>query len=321
MKSRRIRLECESLESRLAPAKVVSFNAMTGALTVDGTALVDKVTISTATDGRVVVASNLGGTTKTVAYPRATIRSVVFHGYEGNDVLVNKTNVPTVAYGGKGNDSFTGGLGNDRFYGGTGNDILIGNAGNDLLYGMAGADSLNGGLGNDKLYGGTETDKLVDTSGSNTVSQTSNGVYLGYLTLSEEAVITTSITVLEREIWALTNYERERRGLSLLTYNSKLRAGAQHHARNMATYNTMAHVLPQADLKTPADRLAHYGYNWRAYAENVAWNYADAKAVMAAWMNSPGHRANILSTSVREIGVGVRAGSNGPYYCQLFGSQ
>ena len=60
-----------------------------------------------------------------------------------------------------------------------------------------------------------------------------------------------------------------------------------------------------SDGSDVGDRLDRVGYAWRTYGENVAWNQQTPAAVMDAWMNSPGHRANILNCSFTEIGVGV----------------
>ena len=66
------------------------------------------------------------------------------------------------------------------------------------------------------------------------------------------------------------------------------------------------------------DRLARVGFSWRAAAENVASGQTTAGSVMAAWMNSPGHRSNILSTNTR-IGVGFAVAADGRrYWTQVF---
>jgi uncharacterized protein YkwD len=71
---------------------------------------------------------------------------------------------------------------------------------------------------------------------------------------------------------------------------------------------------------TPWDRSKAAGYD-NAIGENVAMGYRDAASVMDGWMNSPGHRANILNCSAKAIGVGLAKASDGsPYWTQLFGS-
>ncbi|RLN21038.1 hypothetical protein BBJ28_00022381 [Nothophytophthora sp. Chile5] len=88
------------------------------------------------------------------------------------------------------------------------------------------------------------------------------------------------------------NEERAAQGLSALCTNKKLQAAAQRHSDDQATNNYMAH--DGADGSTMSQRVTDAGYVWNAVAENVAAGQVDVDAVMTAWMNSPGHRANIL---------------------------
>lgn len=78
---------------------------------------------------------------------------------------------------------------------------------------------------------------------------------------------------------------------------------AQAHSQAMAERDFFMHCDPDTGLN-PFQRMSQGGYAWNAAAENIAAGQSTAQAVMQAWMNSPGHRANILSTNVREIGVG-----------------
>ena len=69
------------------------------------------------------------------------------------------------------------------------------------------------------------------------------------------------------------------------------------------------------DGSNPGDRIARAGYRFSAWGENVAIGYPDAASVMDGWMNSPGHRANILSGNVTEIGIGLAYAADGtPYW-------
>ncbi|MEU8260613.1 CAP domain-containing protein [Micromonospora sp. NPDC048999] len=120
-----------------------------------------------------------------------------------------------------------------------------------------------------------------------------------------------------QQVVDLVNQERAKAGCKALTVNDKLTLAAQRHSQDQADHKTMTH--DGSDGSDVGDRLDRVGYNWRAYGENVAWNQQSPAAVMAAWMNSPGHRANILNCSYTEIGVGV-ARSNGPYWTQDFGT-
>jgi uncharacterized protein YkwD len=97
---------------------------------------------------------------------------------------------------------------------------------------------------------------------------------------------------------------------------------AKIQAENMARYQKMAHVIPQSDLPTLADRARYVGYPFGRIAENVALGYPSAETVVEGWMTSKGHRANILNPDVMETGLGIaRSSAGGLYYCQVFGRQ
>jgi uncharacterized protein YkwD len=118
----------------------------------------------------------------------------------------------------------------------------------------------------------------------------------------------------------LTNQERAANGLPALRAETRLTRAAQIQADQMVRHNRMDHVLAEAQYPRPEDRLAAAAYNWQTYGENLAVGYVDARAVVTGWMESPGHRANILGTSFTEIGVGLTRDGNGrPYYAQMFG--
>ncbi len=85
----------------------------------------------------------------------------------------------------------------------------------------------------------------------------------------------------------------------------------------------MQHTLFGVNAPTVSSRLDYAGYDaWMAYGENIAFGYATAQDVMNGWMNSPGHRTNILSTYTTEIGIGVVANAQGYlFWCQDFGDR
>ena len=118
----------------------------------------------------------------------------------------------------------------------------------------------------------------------------------------------------------LTNAERSSAGVPALRADSRLMQAAQLHADQMARLGRLEHVLSGAQYPRPEDRLAAAGYQWSAYAENIAMGQSSAAAAMDSWMRSSGHRANILGPSVTEIGIGFARDSAGrPYYAQVFG--
>ena len=123
------------------------------------------------------------------------------------------------------------------------------------------------------------------------------------------------------EMASLTNTERRRAGLAPFTVSPLLMRAAQLHADQMASLGQMAHLLPDAHYPEPEDRLAAVGYQWQAYAENVAYGQGSPTAAISSWMGSSGHRANILNPGLRELGTAVAQGSDGrPYYVQVFGN-
>jgi uncharacterized protein YkwD len=114
----------------------------------------------------------------------------------------------------------------------------------------------------------------------------------------------------------LVNAERAKVGCHPLTVNAKLTKAAQAHSADMAAHQNMSHT--GSDGSSPGDRITRAGYTWSAYGENVAYGYATPEQVMNGWMNSPGHRANILNCSFKEIGVGLA--QPGSYWTQDFGT-
>ena len=105
-----------------------------------------------------------------------------------------------------------------------------------------------------------------------------------------------------------------------LAYNAQLDEMAKIQAQNMAHFQKMAHVIPEANLPTLSARARHVAYPFGRLAENVALGYPDAETVVQGWMTSKGHRANILNADVVETGIAIaRSSSGGLYYCQVFG--
>jgi uncharacterized protein YkwD len=119
------------------------------------------------------------------------------------------------------------------------------------------------------------------------------------------------------EILRLVNAERSKAGCSALSSESHLDAAAQKHTDLQAEKNSMSHQLPgEASM---GDRVTAAGYKWRGLGENVAAGYTSAASVMDGWMNSPGHKANILNCGFEELGVGRAKSSSGTlYWTQVF---
>jgi uncharacterized protein YkwD len=121
------------------------------------------------------------------------------------------------------------------------------------------------------------------------------------------------IESLENEVVALTNTERTKRGCAPLTLDVKLRKAARNHSAEMANARKLTHTGTNGS--DPGARMTLAGYNPSGgWAENVAAGYPTPDAVMTGWMNSEGHRANILNCSMKSIGVGAARATNGQLY-------
>jgi uncharacterized YkwD family protein len=121
---------------------------------------------------------------------------------------------------------------------------------------------------------------------------------------------------MEQQVVELVNEVRASYGLSELTYSEELSAGARLKSEDMATQGYFDHNSPT--YGTPYQMMQSLGITYRSAGENIARGYSSAEAVMEAWMNSEGHRANILNENYTEIGVGYVADGN--YWTQWFRS-
>lgn len=125
----------------------------------------------------------------------------------------------------------------------------------------------------------------------------------------------------EQQVLTLVNQERQANGLSPLTWNSSLANVARAHSKDMNDRKFMSHTNP--DGLSPFDRMKNAGISYRSAAENIAAGQTTPQSVMNSWMNSAGHRANILSANVTELGVGYYKGNGSytHYWTQLFMSR
>lgn len=121
------------------------------------------------------------------------------------------------------------------------------------------------------------------------------------------------------EVVTATNAERARHRLGLLSLDPRLARAAQRHSDDMVRRAFFAHENP--DGEQVWDRAVAAGYRYRKVAENIAAGQRTAEEVVRGWMESPGHRANILDGELTQIGVGhALGGSYGGYWTQVFGT-
>jgi uncharacterized protein YkwD len=132
------------------------------------------------------------------------------------------------------------------------------------------------------------------------------------------AVTSTAITAspVEQEVTRLVNAERARAGCAPVTISMQLTQSAQRHSLDMGQRNYFDHNAPPPQASTPWDRIKATGYRYSTAGENIAAGYISPAEVMESWMESAGHRANILNCKFREIGVGLAVvpGSDYEYY-------
>ncbi|HHU74760.1 MAG TPA: hypothetical protein GXZ28_09115, partial [Clostridiales bacterium] len=117
------------------------------------------------------------------------------------------------------------------------------------------------------------------------------------------------------EVLRLVNIERSKAGLSALSTNSTLTAAADKRAQE--TKQSFSHTRPNGSSFSTV--LKEFNISYRTAGENIAYGQRTPQEVVTGWMNSPGHRANILNANFGKIGIGVYQASNGTiYWTQLF---
>ncbi|MBQ9493690.1 MAG: serine protease [Oscillibacter sp.] len=118
----------------------------------------------------------------------------------------------------------------------------------------------------------------------------------------------------ETEVVRLVNAERARYGLAALAADAELSRVARYKSRDMREKGYFSHESPT--YGTPFQMMKSFGITYRTAGENIAYGYGTPQKVVEAWMNSEGHRANILNASYTRIGVGYVA--DGHYWTQMF---
>ena len=120
----------------------------------------------------------------------------------------------------------------------------------------------------------------------------------------------------EAEVVRLVNIERQKAGLKPLKASAELSNVARLKSKDMADKNYFSHTSPT--YGSPFDMMKQFGISYRTAGENIAKGYLNPASVMNGWMNSSGHRANILNSSFGTIGVGAYKVGNTIYWTQMF---
>jgi uncharacterized protein YkwD len=118
------------------------------------------------------------------------------------------------------------------------------------------------------------------------------------------------------EVLDLVNAERTSRQLGALAWDATAAQVAYDHCVDMQVRGYFDHDTPEG--WDPGERMSYAGIDWWTWGENIARGQNDPQAVMTSWMNSSGHRANILNANFTYLGVGVHEAPNGPWWNQDF---
>lgn len=153
------------------------------------------------------------------------------------------------------------------------------------------------------------TKEIID---SNTHISNPDLIYPGQLL--NVPTVDSSVLNFETEVVRLVNEERAKYGLSKLTHDWELSRVARIKSQDMKDNSYFSHTSPV--YGSPFDMMKSFGISYKRAGENIAKGQTTPKAVVNAWMNSSGHRANILNSSYTHIGVGYVKGGN--YWTQMF---
>ena len=125
------------------------------------------------------------------------------------------------------------------------------------------------------------------------------------------------VKALEQKVIELVNKQRAYNGLPTLKANWEVSRVARYKSQDMIDKHYFAHQSPT--FGSPFNMMENFGIRFSAAGENIAYGQRTPEEVMNSWMNSPGHRSNILNATYNQIGVGVAKSSNGTFYwTQMF---
>ena len=174
-----------------------------------------------------------------------------------------------------------------------------------------GAHSLSVSFTNDYYYRDLHVDAVTVDSGS--TPPDSGGTLppppTGSVTWCPTSPEQLALTANEQKMVELHNQARSQSGVGQLCLDSRLVRAARLHAQDMIANDYFSHY--SLDGRDPGDRISAQGYNWRTYGENIAMGssgYSTPQSTFDGWMNSAGHRSNILSSSFTELGIGEEIG-------------
>ncbi len=130
----------------------------------------------------------------------------------------------------------------------------------------------------------------------------------------DDSTVTDEVSAFEAEVVELTNAERAKQGLAPLTLDVELSKVARIKSEDMQANNYFSHTSPT--YGSPFDMMKQFGITYSSAGENIAQGQQTPEEVVSAWMNSQGHRENIMNADFTHIGIGHTADGN--YWTQMF---
>jgi uncharacterized protein YkwD len=143
--------------------------------------------------------------------------------------------------------------------------------------------------------------------------------FVGTTAAASNCVAPANVNQLATEIAAGLNQSRRANGEAPLRFNRQLGQAAMVHACDMLENNVFDHQ--GSDGSNSQARVQNAGYDDCIVAENIAWGYPRSEQIVNGWLNSPGHRRNMLHPRIEEFGVGITQGPKGPYWVLVVGKQ
>lgn len=143
--------------------------------------------------------------------------------------------------------------------------------------------------------------------------------FAGTTASAANCVSPANVNQLATEIATGVNQSRRANGEAPLRFNRRLGRAAMVHACDMLVNDFFDHR--GSDGSNSQARVRKAGYNDCVVAENIAWGYPRSEQIVSGWMNSPGHRRNMLHPRIEEFGIGITQGPKGPYWVLVVGKQ
>ena len=144
-------------------------------------------------------------------------------------------------------------------------------------------------------------------------------VFATTATASTSCVAPENVNQLATEIAAGVIANRRAIGQPPLRFNRRLGQAAMVHACDMLIHDFFDHR--GSDGSNSQRRVRNAGYEDCIVAENIAWGYPQSQQIINGWMNSAGHRRNMMHPRIEEFGVGITQGPKGPYWVLVVGKQ